>query len=169
MALSAAACGGGAGAGQAAATPSAHSSSPSAALYHQAADCIRRHGAPAFPDPIRNPQTGHWDLPPGTRKPPQSVLNACRSILSQIPETRDDDEESAKPLSAADMAKARQHSACMRQHGLPDWPDPDATGNVHLPQRYAQLGKRGIVSQLRACQKYIVPNTGIIVERPGNG
>lgn len=167
VALTAAAgCSGGPGSGQAAATPTAHSSSPSAALYHQAAQCIRDHGVPGFPDPTQNPQTGHWDLPQGTRKPPDSVMNACRSILDKIPETNDD--ESRQPLTAAELAKAKQHAACMRQHGLPDWPDPDATGLVHLPQRYAALGKRGIISQLRACRKYDVQNLHMTITN-GNG
>jgi hypothetical protein len=134
-------------------TPTASSSSPSAATYRQAAECIRAHGVPSFPDPTQNPQTGRWDLPSGTRKPPLSTLNACRSILSRLPETKGDAEDDP-PLTAAEMAKAKKFAQCMRQHGLTDWPDPNATGEFMLPQRYARLGKAGLRAQLDACQKY---------------
>ena len=148
-------------------SPTAHSSSPSAAVYHQAAQCIRAHGAPNFPDPIRNPQTGEWDVPDGTPKPPQSAMNACRSILSKIPETRGGGPEE-KPLTAAEMAKAKQWATCMRQHGLADFPsDPDANGTFTLPQRYAQLGKTGMRTQLEACHKPGVDGVHMTIE--GNG
>jgi SAM-dependent methyltransferase len=146
-----------AGTGTGAATPAAHTSSPNAATYRRAAECIRTHGLPGFPDPTQNPQTGRWDLPAGTRKPPQSTLNACRSILSQLPETKGDDEDD-RPLTAAEMVKAKQFAQCMRQHGLADWPDPGSTGVTTLPPRYAQLGKRGMRPQLEACQKYNIPH-----------
>jgi hypothetical protein len=141
--------GGSSGAG----TPTARTSSPSAAIYHQAAACIRAHGAPNFPDPVRNPQTGKWELPPGTRKPPESVMNACRSLLDQIPEARGDD-ESAPPMTPDQLAKARQWAQCMRRHGLSDWPDPQADGTFVLPPRLAAGGKRAFRSQLEACRKY---------------
>ncbi|MCW2938834.1 MAG: hypothetical protein JWN00_1819, partial [Actinomycetia bacterium] len=54
----------------------------------------------------------------------------------------------------AEMVKARELSRCMRQHGLADWPDPDANGAFPLPPRLIQLGKRGIMSQIKACGQY---------------
>jgi hypothetical protein len=138
--------------------------SASAALYHQAAECIRAHGVPGFPDPTQNPQTGEWDLPPGTRKPPRSTMNACRSILSRIPETRG--EPSRRPLTAAEMTKAKQFGQCMRRHGLADWPDPSPNGEFVLPQRYARLGKSGIRAQLMACREYRVEGTGMVIPEP---
>ena len=144
-------------------TPTPHSSSPGPEVYHRAAECLRAHGVPGMPDPTQNPQTGRWDLPAGTRKPPQSALNACRSILSQIPEARDGG-ESQRPPTAAEMAKLRQFGQCMRQHGLADFPDPGADGDVVLPQRYARLGKVGMRAQLEACHKYSVRGFGMRIQ-----
>ncbi|HEX6471983.1 MAG TPA: hypothetical protein VF069_23010 [Streptosporangiaceae bacterium] len=133
--------------------PAAHSSSPGPAAYHQAAQCIRQHGVPNFPDPTQNPQTGRWDLPPGTRKPPPNVMNACKALLDRLPETRGD--ESAAPLSPAEMAKARQWAQCMRQHGVADWPDPEPDGTFVVPQRLANGNlKRSLRPQLQTCRRY---------------
>ena len=147
-------------------TPTARGSSPSAATYRQAAECIRSHGVPGFPDPTQDPRTGKWDLPTGTRKPPQSALNACRSILSRLPETKGDVADD-QLLTAAEMAKAKKFAQCMRRHGLTDWPDPSATGEFKLPQRYARLGKTGLRAQLGACQKYnIRQRLHLIIQGP---
>lgn len=155
-----AAAGGGGNEAGATGTPSAHRSSPGPEIYHRAAACLRAHGVPNFPDPTQNPQTGEWDVPDGTRKPPQSAMNACKSILDQIPEARGDDGRSQRPPTAAEMVKLKQFSQCMRQHGLADFPDPGTDGIVALPPRYAQLGKTGMRAQLEACQKYNVRGVG---------
>jgi hypothetical protein len=157
----------GSGTGTGTGTPAAHGSSPGAAVYHRAAECIRTHGVPGFPEPTQNPQTGEWDLPPGTRKPPQSTMNACRSILSQIPEANGDGDNDERPLTPAEMAKAGQFAQCMRQHGLADFPDPSANGDFVLPQRYEALGKGGIRAQLMACRKYNSEHTRMTIPRPG--
>jgi hypothetical protein len=143
-----------AGTGTSTSAPTARRSSSNAEIYHRAAECIRAHGAPNFPEPTQNPQTGKWGVPPGTRKPPRSAATACRSILSQIPEAKGDGEREQRPLTAAEMAKGKQFAQCMRQHGLADWPDPNATGEFVLPGRYERLGKRGLLSQLNACRTY---------------
>jgi hypothetical protein len=133
-----------------AATPStAPNANQVASLYRQLAQCIRTHGLPNFPDPVQNGQTGDWQLPVGVAKPPAAVMNACKSISDRLPASRND-----TPLSAAEMVKARELSRCMRQHGIADWPDPDASGAFPLPPRLIQLGKRGIMSQIKACGQY---------------
>jgi hypothetical protein len=147
-------------------TPAARSSSPGPAAYRQAAQCIRQHGVPDFPDPTQNPQTGKWDLPPGTRKPPRSVMAACKALLDRLPETRG--RESPPPLTPAQMVKARQWAQCMRQHGLPDWPDPEADGTFVVPKRLVAGGKGAFRPQLEACRRY-APGGRLILRAQANG
>jgi hypothetical protein len=147
-------------------TPAAHSSSTSPEAFRRAAACMRAHGVPNFPDPTQDPQTGQWELAGGRAgKPPRSAMTACRSLLSRLPEAKGRQE--LKPLTAAEMAKAKQWAKCMREHGLPDFPsDPDLNGTFALPQRYAQLGKTGLRTQLEACHKYDVDGLHLQVPHP---
>jgi hypothetical protein len=148
-------------------TPTAHSSSNGAAVYRQAAACIRAHGVPNFPDPVQDPQSGEWALPHTAQKPPRSALNACRSILNQVPDKKTPED---KPLTAAEMVKAKQWATCMRRHGLADFPsDPDANGTFTLPQRYERLGKTGMRQQLEACHKVGVNGIHMTVPSQDNG
>jgi hypothetical protein len=110
---------------------------------------------PNFPDWVEDPQTGVWQIPQGTQKPPLRALNACRSYLDQIPRSKSRPAQSSpRPLTTTEVAKARQWAKCIRQHGLPDWPDPNPDGTFELPPRLAQAGKAGFRSQFQACEKY---------------
>ena len=94
--------------------------------------CMRAHGVANFPDP--NGQ-GVTQFGPNSGIDPQSApfqaaAQACRSDLrGKEPQ-----------LSPAQQAKARRQalafSACVRRHGIPDFPDPSfgANGNagIHL-------------------------------------
>ena len=81
--------------------------------------CMRSHGVPNFPDPNAQgdlaigPSSG---LDPGSAKF-QAALRACQKVLPN----------GGQP-TPQQLAKARQgalaFSACMRSHGLPDFPDP---------------------------------------------
>jgi hypothetical protein len=80
---------------------------------------MRSHGVPNFPDP--NAQ-GDINVGPGSGIDPgsakvQAAYQACRNVLPN----------GGQP-TPQQLAKARQDalafSACMRRHGLPDFPDP---------------------------------------------
>lgn len=139
------------------ATPSAMSSTQTVAILRRLTQCIRQHGVPNFPDLAYDPQTGGWNPPPHTPKPPPSTLNACRSIADRLPPKGGNQ----PPPTAAEMARLRQFAGCMRQHGIQDWPDPNADGAFPLPPRLLRAGKGPIRSQLQACQRYF-PASGHI-------
>ncbi|MGI8329130.1 hypothetical protein ACRYCC_04140 [Actinomadura scrupuli] len=122
-----------------------------AALYRRLAQCIRQHGVPNLPDPVQNPTTGEWELPPGTAEPGRAAMEACRSLAEQIPQGN-----GKRARSAADMAQLRKFAQCMRDHGVPDWPDPNSEGAFSMPPRLERLGKRGVMAQLEACKQYNV-------------
>jgi hypothetical protein len=73
------------------------------------AECMRRHGVPGFPDPGGS----FGSLPP---KPEiERGTEACRSLLPQ---------GQSGQASTADKASFLEYSACVRAHGVPNFPDP---------------------------------------------
>jgi hypothetical protein len=116
--------------------PAATSESP-AQIWHELVTCARAHGDPTFPDPVIDSQ-GRAKFPPGTQPPSQATQQACRSIYDRLPAT-------ARASGPPDIQMEIKFSSCMRAHGLPDWPDPDATGNYPLPPDLITTGKTGPV------------------------
>ncbi len=157
------ACGGG-GHATGRPTPSGSASADTAAIARAAVRCIRQHGMPNFPDMVYDQRTGSWVIPAGTRKAPPSAVAPCRSLLDRITT-----KNSQRPLSAADIAKLRQLAQCMRQHGLPDWPDPNGEGAFPLPARLRHTDKKAMRPQLDACQRYFPSDGGIRVTEDSNG
>ena len=95
---------------------------PSALAYSQ---CMREHGIADFPDPDAN---GDLTLEAG----PGSDLDfnnpafkaadeACKALLPEAGESPAD-------LKAATLA----YAACMREHGIADFPDPNASGGLEI-------------------------------------
>lgn len=84
--------------------------------------CMRAHGVPGFPDP--NAQ-GEIQIAGSAIDPRSASFQAAmRACASNAPH--------GTP-SPAQLAQARRqalaYSACMRRHGLPDFPDPVFSGN----------------------------------------
>jgi hypothetical protein len=146
--LALAGCGGGGPAHRATATPTVDDR----AAMLQVAQCLRSHGHPDFPDPVQD-KDGNWTFPGSGNIP---VVPACASLERQvkrriIAENRP---------SAADMAKLRRVAACMRAHGVPDWPDPEEVeGTFPLPPRLQPQSMRPENNPMMraaydACSKY---------------
>jgi hypothetical protein len=127
----------------------------------QLAQCARAHGMPNFPDPTQAPD-GSWQFPPTAEG--QQLPDACASLKRSL----GGQGSAPKAASAADMAKLRQFAQCMRQHGLPDWPDPKDDGSFAPPARIMQGGKAATRTQIQACRQYL-PAQGLIITQPGSG
>jgi hypothetical protein len=90
------------------------------------ARCMRSHGVPNFPDPD---SSGGLVLPPNGSVDPnspqfQSAQQACQDkVKSQFP-------PQAPP--AQDREKLLRYAACMRSHGVPDFPDPRSDGALAI-------------------------------------
>lgn len=117
--------------------------------------CVRAHGFPDFPDPRIN-TNGELTLGAAQPQVKQAALqteSACGSILRQLPPRAG---QQSGPLTPAQLAQARLFSACMRQHGLPDWPDPRPDGSFPLSTTpYANTGKSGpVLAGVEACKRY---------------
>jgi hypothetical protein len=110
-------------------TPDSASGSGDAAAYSA---CMRSNGLHEFPDPDSN---GRIRLKggPGTDLDPESArFKAAAKACEELAPPEDD------ALSPAEQAEAREEllafSSCMRENGLPDFPDPtsNAEGGISI-------------------------------------
>jgi hypothetical protein len=157
------AAGHGAGAG---ASPSATAMSDARlqTLVNDLVRCIREHGAPGMPD-VRV-QNGHVIQPDensadnATKQNVDAALQACQKEKDRIPPAAlgDGSDSSSKKAgpTAADVPKLRQFAKCMRENGLPDFPDPKADGS--FPLAGSPLEREGksprVIAGMQACRKY---------------
>lgn len=116
-----AACGQGAGTGNATSSPSTDPRD-TALLYAQ---CMRTNGVPDFPDPDANGRfsLGHGEGGVDQDDPTfRATAEKCRALAPG-----GEHEQFGDPAFVEQM---REFSQCMRDNGLPDFPDPDADGRL---------------------------------------
>jgi hypothetical protein len=109
---------------------------------------MRAHGVPDFPDPVGNSlqiKGGPGsDLDPNS---PQFVAaqKACQSLQPGGGQ--------GGTVSAAQQAEALKYSACMRSHGVPNFPDPTFSGGgVQLKVTNIDPNSPQFVAAQKACQ-----------------
>ena len=88
------------------------------------AGCMRSHGAPNLPDPTSSPRdfkSAFADPSPAV----QSAATDCRHLLPPGEQQR----ENPRP-SPARTAALVAFARCLRTHGFPNFPDPNATGEL---------------------------------------
>lgn len=108
------------------------------------AKCARQNGQPNYPDPVQD-DAGTWGFPPSADG--MEIPAACDSIRRQLGGKT----FGPAPASTADMSKLRQFAKCVREHGLPDWPDPQPDGAFVLPDQIKQGGDQFMKDPVRAC------------------
>jgi hypothetical protein len=118
---------------------SSSSSSGSAAPDSQAvaySACMRAHGVPNFPDPKISTNGNEVKVAvrvtPGITGNPRfnSAQKACSKLLPGGGPGEGD-----HPISPQEQTQYLKAAACIRSHGIPDFPDPTFSGNgVHLPK-----------------------------------
>jgi hypothetical protein len=119
-------------AGLAACSPSGGSGSSTAAaggqdaaaVWHEVVSCARANGMPSFPDPQID-ANGQPQWPGGEPpRPPESVMRACRSIIDRLPA----EAPAADGADPANVPALLKFAACVREHGVPTFPDPMSDG-----------------------------------------
>lgn len=138
--------GGDAGGAPPSASPTSSSDTGSLAAWLEVAKCVRAHGHPDFPDPVEDGMGG-WKIP-------DSVGNVKVSGCDDLVRKAKQQTRQLEAPSAADMAKLRQYARCMREHGLPTFPDPNSEGNFDLPGGQNDPAVR---TAEQACQQYLPP------------
>ena len=99
----------------------------------KAARCMRTHGVPNFPDPNDLPGLlkGHFGYMVDSGLDPNSpqfktAMAYCEGRYIHFPKV-------SPAEKARRNAAALKYSACMRAHGVRDFPDPDGTGAINFP------------------------------------
>ena len=128
--------------GSGAATTTTSGQQAAAAVLREFVRCARANGMPNLPD-LRLDSNGQVSIPEGTPEPPKSVERACRSIWERLPASANGEQP------PADMQALLGFARCIREHGMADFPDPQADGRFPLP---ASLRGGKTPSFLRASQ-----------------
>jgi hypothetical protein len=108
------------------------------------ARCIRSHGVSDFPDP---PSSGQLTIPPDDRNTPafESASKACQSLMPG-------GAGGAGPSGqTSDMTRAQalRLARCVRAHGVPNFPDPNASGVI--PPSGVNPNSPAVKAALHAC------------------
>jgi len=129
------------------------------------ARCMRQQGLTWFPDP--QPGKGlTLSVPRGTDpKKVEAAQEKCKQYLPNGGEMR-------QP-SAEDLEQARQMAKCMRENGVPNFPDPNPNGGITIDSRKLGTGPGDPTwdKAEKACAQY-QPKGGKLdrhVEKGGSG
>jgi hypothetical protein len=134
------------------------------------ARCMRSHGLSDFPDPVAGPDGGitfQINGGPGSdldRNDPRfkAANRSCRSLQ---PGGSQAGASGQAPISAGRLAAEVKWAGCMRSHGLPGFPDPNAQGAFDS-SRFDD-NSAGFQAATKACSPH--EPAGPIVAVPGHG
>jgi hypothetical protein len=88
-------------------------------------------------------------VPEGQEASPPAVPADCESILRRLPEGV----LGRAPVSAEDVERIERFSQCVRENGIPQWPDPNPDGS--LPLTDPSIVKSDVFQNARrACQHH---------------
>jgi hypothetical protein len=126
------------------------------------AACMRKHGAPNFPDPRDDGNGYHLRYGPKNGIDPRSsqftyAQQACKKLLPNG--GRPSSQEQARELQ-----ETLEYAICMRAHGVPNFPDPKVSGDGAVD---IGIGRKSNVNPSspsvkaaeRACQ-HLLPGSG---------
>jgi hypothetical protein len=114
------------------------------------AQCIRDNGVPDFPDPDANGEFSGVEHELQGDPTFQAAQEACRDLAPG-----GEHENFGDPAFVAQM---REFSQCMRENGLPDFPDPDPDGRL-----------RGATHELKGDPKFATAMAACRGKLPGGG
>ncbi len=115
-------------------------------------NCYRAHGDPSFPDPVYDPGDGRWHFAISPGSAPASTQQACQHLFPSS--------NASPPVPQAQFQQLVRLAECIRQHGVPNWPDPDPDGSFPLPASINPKDAAGQAAGI-ACKRYL-PSSGHI-------
>jgi hypothetical protein len=115
--------------------------------------CYRAHGDPSFPDPVYDPADGRWHFAVSPGSAPASTRQACQHLFPS--------NNASPPVPQAQFQQLVRLAECLRQHGVPNWPDPDPNGSVPLPPSLLKKSPNW-VQATKACSR-LMPSGGLDV------
>jgi hypothetical protein len=115
--------------------------------------CYRSHGDPGFPDPVYDPGDGRWHFAISPNSAPVGTRQACQHLFPSG--------NPSPPVPQAQFQQLVRLAQCIRQHGVPSWPDPDPDGAYGLPPSLQQKTP-AYAHAATACQR-LMPSGGLNV------
>jgi len=115
--------------------------------------CYRAHGDPSFPDPVYDPSDGRWHYAISPNSAPASTRQACQRLMPNM--------TASPPVPQAQFQELVRLAQCIRQHGVPNWPDPDPDGGFGLPPSLQQKTP-AYARAAQACAR-LMPSGGLNV------
>lgn len=109
-------------------------------------DCMRKQGV-AMKDELTSEGMPQVDKTKTSEAQVSAAAQKCRTLLPA--------EAGATQSGAVDIERARGYAACLRNHGVPGWPDPDpVTGQPQMNDAEAARLKSDphLPAALQACQ-----------------
>ncbi len=113
-------------------------------------NCYRAHGDPSFPDPVYDPSDGRWHFAISPGSAPAGTQQACQHLFPSS--------NASPPVPQAQFQQLVRWAECIRQHGVPNWPDPDPDGSFPLPPSINPKDAAGQAAGI-ACKRYL-PSSG---------
>jgi hypothetical protein len=120
--------------------------------------CVRAHGVPNFPDP--KVSTNGYEVKVAIAVNPsisgnphfQSAQEACRKLLPGGGPGAGSNHQ----ISPQEQSQYLKAAACIRSHGIPNFPDPTFSGGgVHVSQKGINLHSPQARAAEEACQSLI--------------
>jgi hypothetical protein len=113
--------------------------------------CMRKHGVPKFPDPEVTGSGLRLSFGPGTGIDPNTPFfktaeRACRRLLPNGGKSTP--EEQARHLQ-----DALDYARCIREHGVPTFPDPKASGDGSIEWGAGDTASPQFKAAQQACRK----------------
>ncbi|HEV2373240.1 MAG TPA: hypothetical protein VGS19_13835 [Streptosporangiaceae bacterium] len=130
-----------------------------AQALHLAAQCIRQHGIPGFPDPAVN-AAGQVNIDKSAlltvpRPVLTHALSACRPTLERAGVLAGNTHGMGNAPTPQQLQALLAFARCMRAHGLPGFPDPNPqTGGLSLPPAVSKSSP-ALHSATQACRSYL--------------
>jgi hypothetical protein len=88
--------------------------------------CIRENGVPNFPDPVFNDEGGA-DISAPDGADPAKIKEAEEKCKQYAPGSGDN-----KPIDPEIARQNREIAKCMRENGVPNFPDPQPDGTLQI-------------------------------------
>lgn len=123
--------------------------------------CMRANGAPNFPDPQISVSGSSTKIAIGVKPGEFPNTKAFNSAQSHCNHLLPQGGPSAKQLSPQLQADYLKVAACVRAHGIPNFPDPTfSDGGAHIPNAQAFANLPQFKSAVQACQSLVPGGVG---------
>ncbi|PZG01994.1 hypothetical protein [Micromonospora deserti] len=126
--------------------------------------CMRQNGVPNFPDPNEN---GGLDIDLDKIGVSEETVDAAAQKCKEYAPGGG----APQKLDPQKLEQTRQYSRCMRDNGVPNFPDPDENGGISLDPDRLGMDPTGPTMKAaeNACEKFLGGGNGERSNNTANG